>query len=308
MPFVKLYDQQKIRQGRDTVRELIDIYQMHEARNSDVTLTGYTGRAGATARQLVNDLKSAIDREELFFLYQPQVNAAGTLFGAEALLRWNHPLFGPIYPPLIIRLAAEADILTSLEKYVFLRVLKDTAGLSGITFSVNVTPLTLRDDRFISFLVRTFPDGLAGGLPLCIEVTEQNRLGSGKHMSERLSRLKENGFRLAIDDFSMGHTSLKYLQEGSFDVVKLDGSLSQRVLDDSRTRDIIASIVYLSRSVGFTVLAEYVETTEQMKALADLGCWAYQGYLYSPPVSLESLTKLMARQAVHGLSWMHGEK
>ena len=106
-----------------------------------------------------------------------------------------------------------------------------------------------------------------------------------------LRKIKALGFTFALDDFSMGHTSLQYLQHNQFDMVKLDGNLVRSILSNERTKEIINSIVYLSKSLGFNVIAEFVETDEQKKALENIGCLLYQGYLYSPAVDCEALLK-----------------
>ena len=296
-PFVRRYDREKAQQAVENLNELVDIYKEHEAMSCDVILTELEGIPGEVAKQLAADLDKAIARNELFFLYQPQYSYSGRLFGAEALLRWKHPQLGLIYPPLVIKLATEAGLLGSLERHIYSRVGSEIENVPGITFSINATAVSLQDDDFVDFLVGSFPGAVSGKAHICVEVTEQESISFNAAMSARLAKLKSNGFRLAIDDFSMGHTSFKYMQEGSFDEVKLDGAITRKVLDDPNVRDIISSIVFLSQEMGITVVAEYIETEEQREALADLGCENYQGYLYSPPVPMAELMQLSAKNA-----------
>jgi lactose/cellobiose-specific phosphotransferase system IIC component len=292
-PFVKQYDCEKDRQARESLQDLVEIYQSYEAASREVCLTELDGVPGEVAKQLAGDLQKALAKQELYFLYQPQYNYAGKLFGAEALLRWKHPGLGLIYPPLIIKLAGEAGLLSSLERYIYLQVGREIQEVSDLVFSINATAVSLQDDSFVDFLVQTFPGALSGRAQICIEVTEQEAVAFNEAMSRRLAKLKANKFRLAVDDFSMGHTSLKYLQEGCFDEVKLDGSITKKVLTDGKVRDIISSVVFLSQAMKVTVVAEYVETSAQKEALAQLGCFNYQGYLYSPPVPLSKLRELV---------------
>ncbi len=290
MPFVKRNDRAKEAENRANIDLLIRLQKENEAQNKTVLLTDEGGIVGSIAKQLVNDLRVAIVNDGLHMLYQPQSDADGLCVGAEALLRWEHPAFGPIYPPLVIKLAAEGGYLTTLEKHIFTRVKADMERLGlGRRISINVTAPTLQDDAFIAFLLDTFPEARAGNAPVCIEITEQTELVTNSAVSDMLARLRGHGFRLAIDDFSMGFTSLKYLQESSFDEVKLDGSLVQSVLDSPNTRNIISSIVYLSESLGFSVLAEFVETAAQQKQLEAIGCRVYQGYLFSRPLPPDAL-------------------
>ena len=110
---------------------------------------------------------------------------------------------------------------------------------------------------------------------------------------DKLQRLKDLGHKFLIDDFGMGHTSLTYLQTNHFEVVKLDGALTRDILENERNADIIGSIVYLSQSLHFWILAEYVETEKQRDKLAELGCSGFQGYLYSKPLRFEDLVVWM---------------
>lgn len=291
MPFVKRYDKMRETEAKAHIDELVALHKENEALNRNVRLTDEKGSNGDVAKQLVNDLKSALARKELFLMYQPQSDPAGTCVGAEALLRWKHPVFGLIYPPLVIELAEESGILEEVERNVFL-IAKSDMEKSGFDrhISVNVTSESLKSKGFIDFLLTTFPVARAGKAPICVEITEQRALLTNASVMETLCLLREKGFRLSIDDFSMGFTSLKYLQDGKFDEVKLDGSLVQSVTDSQRTRDIIASIVYLASSLKFSVVAEFVETRVQQKQLQQLGCLTYQGYLFSKPLPIEELT------------------
>ena len=109
---------------------------------------------------------------------------------------------------------------------------------------------------------------------------------------ELIKKIRSFGYTFALDDFSMGHTSLQYLQHNQFDLVKLDGNLVRSILTNNRTKEIINSIVFLSKSLDFKVLAEFVETIEQKEALEQIGCLLYQGYLFSPAIDRDSLISM----------------
>lgn len=298
LPFVRRYDRVKEAESRANIDQLVQRQKEREARNENVRLTEEPGIVGGIAKQLVNDLKTALAEGALYMRYQPQNHARSGCIGAEALLRWDHSLFGPVYPPLIIQLAAEGDCLTQLEEAIFTMVKADMERAAlPIRVSINVTAPSLQSEEFISFLLRAFPEARAGSSPICIEITEQTELVTNQAMSNTLSALRQHGFHLAIDDFSMGFTSLKYLQESQFDEVKLDGSLVRGLADGANAGSIIASIVYLADAMGFSVLAEFVETAEQQRALEELGCLEYQGYLYSRPMAPELLGSYCAQAA-----------
>lgn len=292
MPFIRRYDRAKEEENRANYNLLVDKCRENEKNNESSTLTEESGLVGAIAKQLVTDLRDAVNLNKLSMMYQPQCDADNVYIGAEALLRWEHSSFGFIYPPLIIKLAAEGGFLIELEKYVFTHV-RDDIEKSDLDrrVSINVTSVSLQNADFIEFLYSTFPDAKVGNTIICIEITEQTELITNSAMIVTLAKLHDHGFLLAIDDFSMGFTSVKYLQDSRFDEVKLDGSLVRGMTDNLNTRQIISSIVFLSRSLGFSVLAEFVETPEQQKQLEDIGCRDYQGYLYSRPLPLSELAE-----------------
>lgn len=235
-----------------------------------------------------------IGTKPLQLFYQPQHNANHRCIGAEALLRWRHDVYGMIYPPLVIKLAEEIGKLTELEESVFRAVIEDMDRLCAALgkdarISVNVTGETIQGEEFERFLTELHSEYPEQCSHLAVEITEQAALPIDDALIDRLSRIKDMGFELEIDDFSMGSTSIKYLQTNIFSTLKLDGGLSRGVLSNPRSRDIVASIIKLSHEFGISVLAEYVENEEQRKALEDVDCTMYQGYLYSPAIPLEEL-------------------
>lgn len=293
-PFVRMYEEQsELRMKRD-VKRLVEAMQCDEENNSISPYTKREDEIGHMARILANDLVEAIRRKELFLVYQPQVNCAGRCIGAEALVRWEHPEFGFIYPPLVIQLAKEKNVLHTLEEFIF-----DTAGAAlaklqdivpkDFKMSVNLTNESLEWDGIEACIEQVVQKYQFPNVQLGLEITEQDALSSSIDITKKIEALKEKGHKFLIDDFGMGHTSLVYLQTNYFDVVKLDGSLTRDILHNETNRDIIASIVYLSKSLKFKIIAEYVEDQAQRDALKELGCDAFQGYLYSKPIKLDAL-------------------
>ena len=142
-------------------------------------------------------------------------------------------------------------------------------------------------DRFLQFCRQLNAKDPFAGKNLCVEVTEQAALAFNNQTRVAFVELRKMGFLLAIDDFSMGQTSLNYLKDNMFDMIKLDGSLVQGLSTHQNCREIISSIVQLSSTLNLMVLAEFVETKEEAETLHEIGCDCYQGYLYSPAVFLE---------------------
>ena len=296
-PFLRLHHRMQAKLAKERFAELVNEFRTYEELNETPNFLMQGDQSGMISRMLLHDLKYAIANRELFLLFQPQVDQTKHCMGAEALIRWNHPIYGFIYPPFIIYLAKEGNILPDLEALLFDMAGDAIAKTSEATdsdfkISVNITAKSLLWDieSCISDCLHKYQ------IPanrLWLEITEQDMLANSNLVTEKLNRLHAVGHTLLIDDFGMGHTSLIYLQSNYFNIVKLDGSLVKNMLASNTNQKIIHSIVSLGQDLDIDVIAEYVETEEQQKMLEDLGCLKYQGYLYSKPVSLEEFIQYL---------------
>lgn len=236
---------------------------------------------GSLARVLASDLQqNTEDNQGLYLVYQPQFDNEGNIAGCEALLRWRHRKFGVIPPPTTITISEEAQLDDLLNKWIFetaLRQLKylNDLGYTELVLSVNISPIQLHNPEIVTILrdlIREYnlrPDRIE------IELTENVAFDNSSESWEVLDRFREIGVRIAIDDFGMGHTSLRYLRTFEVNSVKIDGSLVRDVLTDSGTVDIIKAIITLCNSMNIGVIAEVVETREQRDRLKELGCHLY---------------------------------
>lgn len=300
-PFVRVYEEQSRNRIARDVKRLVEEMQQEEENNSIGILTRREDDLGVVARVLASELAEAVRNKELFMMYQPQVNCDGECIGVEALIRWNHPELGFIYPPLIIQLAKEAHNLHKLEQFIFDEAAGAVTQMKPETFSefkvsVNITNESLEWDGIEQCIADVVEKYHIPNEWFCLEITEQDALSTSIDIADKIKNLKAKGHKFLIDDFGMGHTSLMYLQTSYFNVVKLDGSLTRDILDNERNSDIIGSIVYLGQSLDFKIIAEYVETREQRDELERLGCNAFQGYLYSKPLKLEDLLVWMEQR------------
>ncbi len=293
-PFVRLFDKQLIHDANRKMDQLVDLMKKSEETREPIRVLALRDVGGMVARHLAEDLQTQlIDRRPNMY-YQPQYNAKGECIGAEALLRWRHSIYEMIYPPLVIQVAEESGQLLALEKNIFVTIMENMPELVEIMgentkISVNVTGTTIQSLEFEEFLVKLNNDYPGYSDRIVIEITEQAALSIKEELIERLTRISKSGYRFAIDDFSMGSTSIKYLQTNVFSLIKLDGSMTRVILENKRSKEIVASIAKLSADLGIDVLAEFVETEEQRQALEDVGCCQYQGYLYSPAVPKDKL-------------------
>ncbi|MDR2770777.1 MAG: EAL domain-containing protein [Clostridiales Family XIII bacterium] len=289
-PFVILFQKHKAREGRNALNGLTECV-LAGMQNLTARGDGIGNLARGLAIALKEDLQAAMAEAEdkqgnpLFLEYQPQIKSGGALHGVEALLRWKHPQFGMIPPPVTVALAEDTGIEALLCRWTLRKSFRELKnwnerGLMAI-LSVNLSPTQISDDIAELVACELAINALDPNL-IELEVTEQLALTTASR--RRLAQLKELGVRLAMDDFGMGHTSLMYLKEFDLSTLKLDGVLVKDIVDSATSRDIIMSISHLAEVSGIELIAEYVETREQSDLLHSLGVHIYQGYLYSKPL------------------------
>jgi len=258
--------------------------------------------AAKMTRNLDHDLPGALANGELEVWYQPQIaTATGRLVGLEALVRWNHPFHGWIAPPLIVAAALRTRVLDRLTGFVLdhscrkIRGLTD-AGFSNVTVAVNVSPREL-DQYAVPDLVRhsIATHGIDPRL-LELEITEE-ALADSQTIIAALTVLAAMDVRLAIDDFSMGCSSLAYLRTMRVNRIKIDQSFVTGFKDRPGDQILVKAILGIGRSLGIDVLAEGVETAEEAVLLRAFGCHVVQGFYFGRPMRDEALDAWMAEHA-----------
>ena len=290
LPFVKILDRKSEIIMKQNFESFVEHFKENEEELTNVRLTDQPNDFGDFAKGLCAELSQGLKRKTVLD-YQPQYWYDGSCFGVEALLRWKHPVHGIIYPPLVIKLADEGGFLDELEELVMLQALEDRDKIidkygKDIHISVNVTGKTVITPRYIAFCHRLKSEGKLDG-SICLEVTEHDTLALDEVTRFALTSLKNIGLMLAIDDFSMGQTSVNYLKENLFDIIKLDGSLVRGITSNNNCREITSSITSLAHTLDMIVVAEYVEEEEQKEVLHEIGCNCYQGFLYSKAIPIE---------------------
>lgn len=281
-PFLRINERFQEDQYMNSIRELERYVREKELVEEPVHFKDVPYLIQHAADSLSTDLHMDLQAGKLQMFYQAQVDAAGNYAGAEALIRWDHPVAGYIYPPLVIALARESGFLDELEKFIFssaAAVIKKLEEENCIDpkISVNITGTSMAYAGFEEMVDATVQNYGIAREHLWIEITEQESIAS----TATLQKLKAQGHHLLIDDFGMGHTSIYYLETKLFDVVKLDGSVISKVLTDESAHEIVESVIRLSHRLGMTVVAEYVETEEQKDELKKIQCDVFQGRLYS---------------------------
>jgi diguanylate cyclase (GGDEF)-like protein/PAS domain S-box-containing protein len=276
---------------------------MHQAkthgRNTYRFYTEELTRASGEHLELENRLRHAITANQLLVYYQPQVDiASGHIVGAEALVRWRDPERGMIQPVNFIPLAEETGLIGAIGEWV----LRETcmqgmrwieAGLPFLTLAVNLSPHQFLRSNISELVSKVLAEtGFPAGR-LELELTESALMQQGEDVVRMLHLLRAQDIRLAIDDFGTGYSSLSYLKRFPLDIVKIDKSFVDDIPFHQDDMEIAATIIAMGHILGFKVLAEGVETQEQLEFLQTKGCDLYQGYLTSPPLPADEFEQLL---------------
>jgi diguanylate cyclase (GGDEF)-like protein len=252
----------------------------------------------AVGDQLEIDLRRALDQDEIEILFQPQVSVtSGRIVGAEALARWRHPTFGELGATTLFAVAERSDYLTQLSDHVQRKAISLAASwpavLERLRLSVNITAADIVRPGFASQFIELVRQSDFDPRRLTVEVTEGGLIEDLNAAAYLLARLREGGLRVAIDDFGTGYSSLAYLKALPLDYLKIDKRLCEDITGSPRDRIVVRSVIDMARSLGLSVIAEGVETQEQLDLLAQEGCNLYQGFLCSRPIEATALAALM---------------
>ncbi len=241
------------------------------------------------------DLKRAIAEGELSLAYQPIIEAAtGAITSVEALVRWNCPIHGQVGPDVFIPIAEEAGLMADLGRFVVCQAVEDAKRWPGITTAINISPAQLRSATIIADLLG--PAQRAGISPhtITIEITESVLMSSDERTMRVLRQLKSYGFTLALDDFGTGYSSLAYLRDFPFDKLKIDRSFVKGLSVNDRALAVVEGVVNFGRILGREIVAEGIETEQEMQAMQQAGCTHLQGFLFSRPLPAEHIEALAA--------------
>jgi diguanylate cyclase (GGDEF)-like protein/PAS domain S-box-containing protein len=248
-------------------------------------------------------LRKAIEQQELRVFYQPQVDiVSGRIIGAEALVRWQDPLEGLILPIHFIPLAEETGLILEIGAWVLRETCRQgkqwlDAGLPPLLLAVNVSAHQFRRSDVGELVTTVLNETGFPATQLELEMTETGLMENQKKVMELVNHLRALGVRFAIDDFGTGYSSLAYLKHFPLDLLKIDKSFIDDIPHQPDDMEIAATIIAMGHMLGFKVLAEGVETAEQLAFLQDKGCDAYQGYYKSKPLPAEKFVALLRTQA-----------
>lgn len=255
--------------------------------------------------ELENDLRGALGRGELEVYYQVKANLdTCAMYGVEALLRWNHPQRGTLLPNLFIPIAEETGLIVEIGHWALRKACEQVlawhleSGQPLLELSANLSPREFIQEDLVGRVSQMLRETGFPPSSLHLEVTEGVLFGDWKAAAELLHRLKELGVQLELDDFGSGYSSLKYLRELPFDLIKIDREFTFALKPEEPTAEnLIRSIVTMGDTLGMKVLAEGIETEPHRATLRRLGCQLGQGYYFSRPIPAQEMQVLMCEQA-----------
>jgi diguanylate cyclase (GGDEF)-like protein/PAS domain S-box-containing protein len=277
-----------------------------EGRNTYQMATRELSRSTQERMTLENGLHSALAGGEFELLYQPQVELDEgeiTIVGMEALLRWHHPERGTIPPEQFIGLAEERGMILPIGEWVIREACRAARrfhdqGFQHFRVAVNLSARQFRDPTLLSIVESAIREAGIDARTLELEITESVAMEDVEQTMTTLAKIRKHGVTIAIDDFGTGHSSLSYLKRFPIDALKIDKGFVFDLPDKFEDAAIVSSVIQLANGLGLRVIAEGVETKEQLEFLRDAGCRELQGFYFSYPVKIEEVEKLLAQGMV----------
>jgi len=277
----------------------IAMYHAKEQGRSNYQFYSPTMKVRTIERMMFeNNLRRALDRGELVVFYQPQVDiATRKMVGAEALIRWRHPELGLLSAAQFISLAEKTGLIDSIGEYVLQTVCKQNkalqdAGCPPICMTVNLSAREFQNPGIIDKVSQILQETGLDPQFLELEITESIAMRDAVLTSDKLGKLSEMGILFSLDDFGKGYSSLNYLKKFPIRKLKIDQSFINGLKDDTDDQAIVNAVVQMAHSLKLRVVAEGVETDDQMLFLRSCNCDQMQGYLYSEPLPIEDFQKL----------------
>ena len=279
-----------------------------EGRNNYKYFEAEMNIAVSERMMMINDLRHAVQKKEFTLYYQPLIEAGSDeVIGMEALLRWQHPERGLLPAKEFVPLMEETGLIISTGEWVLREACRQNrhwqqAGLPPICVSVNLSVRQFHKCDLVTMVAKALEENQLSPNQLQLEVTESILMDHTSRTLNILDQLRNLGIRLAIDDFGTGYSSLSYLKKYPFDMLKFDRSFVQDMGSSENGAAIVAAVINLGHSINMSVMAEGVETHDQLDMLNDRGCDQFQGYLFARPMSAPGCLQWLQQNAKRVLS------
>ena len=250
------------------------------------------------------ELRKALDENQFALYYQPQVDMLGEIVGAEALLRWHHPKKGVVFPGAFIEIAEETGLMQDIGELVLRKACKDIkkwtdVGLLGDsqTISINISGKEFAAPDFVDIVISVLEETGIDPKHLGIELTEGSLLFIGQETVQKIIALQQMGIKFSVDDFGTGYSSLSYLKSLPLNTLKIDRSFVNEIKDAIHGNVLVDTIIMMAGNLGLDVIAEGVETEQELLHLNSKGCMVYQGFYFSKGVTFAAFTKMLESKA-----------
>jgi EAL domain-containing protein (putative c-di-GMP-specific phosphodiesterase class I) len=253
--------------------------------------------------KMESNLRKALDNDEFELHYQPKINAeTHKLVGMECLLRWNHPEIGSVPPAAFIPAAEELGLIVPIGEWVLKEACQTTSewiksGYKNLKLSVNVSPKQFNEINLRKSIASAIRSSGLDPQNLVLEITESMLMGDVEHYITLLQHIVDLGVGFSLDDFGTGYSSLSYLRKFPIDELKIDRSFLTNVPEINEDNSIVKAIISMAHSLGLNLIAEGVESAEQLDFLRQHNCNVIQGFYYSKPLSKDDFTEFLSSYA-----------
>ena len=253
--------------------------------------------------EMINDLKSSILKNDFVIYYQPIADCkTNEVMGLEALVRWNHPTKGIVYPNTFVPIAEEIGVIKEIDLIVMKKVCEQIVkwqqnGEKVYNVSINISPVLFNDPNFLTKIDSIISLYKIEPSNISIEITENVAFHNVEETKIKLNEMFKRDIKVYLDDFGTGYSSMLYLKQYIINFIKIDRSFITAITDNETDRALVNTLCYLSEQLNFKVVAEGIETLDQLNIIQKLGCHYYQGYLLSKPVPIEELEKNLINMA-----------
>jgi diguanylate cyclase (GGDEF)-like protein len=277
------------------------MYEAKKRKNSYCFFSIKMRHSNILKSDIEHELRGAIENNELWMVYQPQINSDGTLYGVEALVRWENEKLGFVGPDRFISVAEETGLMRELGEFVIATSLKDITIIQkqlGIYFnlSINISVVQLMESDFLSNLLNALEKENFSRACLTLEITESLSIESLDDVLPLLYEIQEYNIKISLDDFGTGYSSLSILRDLPINELKIDKSFIDKILYDESEKILVQSIINIGKNFNMKTLAEGVESNDQVVELKALKCDVFQGYYYSKPLTKKNLIEFLKKE------------